>query len=56
MPSCHDMKLGQVYVCKGCSLEIKVAKECDECGAEEEGTCGPCAFTCCGESMKLKGK
>jgi hypothetical protein len=50
------MKLGQVYVCKGCSLEIRVVKECEECGSEDEGTCGPCAFTCCGEAMKLKGK
>jgi hypothetical protein len=56
MPGCSDMKLGQVYVCKDCSLEIKVVKQCEECGSEEEGTCGPCSFTCCGHPMKLKGK
>jgi len=50
------MKLGQVYVCKNCSLELKVVKECEECGTEEEGTCGPCGFTCCGQPLKLKGK
>ena len=55
MPSCHQMKLGQVYVCEDCGLELKVVKECEECG-EEEGECtlADCAFQCCGEEMKLK--
>lgn len=34
MPSCHEMKLGQVYVCEECRLEIKVIKECQECDEE----------------------
>ena len=47
MPSCHQMKLGQVYVCEDCGLELKVVKEC-EC------TLADCEFKCCGEEMKLK--
>jgi hypothetical protein len=56
MASCHDMKLGQVYVCEECGLELKVVKECKECGQEDEA-CGcteHCTFACCGEDMKLK--
>lgn len=56
MPSCHDMKLGQVYVCEGCGLELEVVQECDECG-EEAGECTcieHCSFECCGQEMKLK--
>jgi hypothetical protein len=54
MPSCHEMKLGQVYVCEECGLEIKVVKECEECGEEGECTLSDCAFQCCGEELKLK--
>lgn len=56
MPSCHDMKLGEVYVCEECGLELKVVKECDECG-EDADSCEcteHCSFECCGEEMKLK--
>ncbi len=56
MPSCHDMKLGEVYVCETCGLELKVVKECDECG-EDADSCAceeHCSFDCCGEEMKLK--
>ncbi len=28
MASCHEMKMGQVYVCEGCGLELQVVKEC----------------------------
>ena len=55
MPSCHQMKLGQVYVCEECGLELEVVKECQECGEEEECTLADCTFQCCGEEMKLKG-
>ncbi len=34
---CSEMKLGQVYVCGDCGLELKVVKECD-C-SEESCTC-----------------
>ena len=56
MPTCHDMELGQVYVCEGCGLELKVVQECEECGIDAEA-CGceePCVFECCGEPLKLK--
>jgi hypothetical protein len=49
------MKLGQVYVCEECGLELQVVKECEEC-SDEEGECGleECVFMCCDEEMKLK--
>jgi len=57
MASCHEMKLGDIYVCEECRLELKVVKECQECEAEE-AACGcveGCNFSCCGEEMKKKG-
>ena len=56
MTNCHEMKLGQVYVCEECGLELKVVKECEECGtsADECGCEEPCTFSCCGETLKLK--
>jgi len=54
MPSCHQMKVGQVYTCQECGLELQVIKECEECGEEEECTLADCEFMCCGEEMKLK--
>ena len=56
MPSCHDMELGQVYVCEECGLELEVVNECVECG-EDEASCAceeHCVFSCCGEELKLK--
>ncbi|NLI74298.1 MAG: hypothetical protein GX369_05970 [Euryarchaeota archaeon] len=50
--------MNQVYVCKECGLELKVVKECDECGTEEHSAaCGcaeGCSFDCCGNPMTLK--
>jgi len=56
MPSCHDMKLGEVYVCEHCELELKVVKTCKDCGESIEDCECPehCSFSCCGEEMKLK--
>jgi hypothetical protein len=50
------MKLGQVYVCEECGLELEVVKECEECGEDAaECTCVEhCSFACCGKEMKLK--
>jgi hypothetical protein len=57
MTSCHEMKLGQVYMCEDCGLELKVIKECQECGTDEsECTLDDCAFKCCGQEMKLKAQ
>jgi hypothetical protein len=56
MPSCHEMKKGEIYVCEDCGLEIQVVKECKDCG-QEEAACGcdeDCNFACCGEEMKKK--
>ena len=56
MVSCHDMKLGQIYVCEGCGLELQVVQECEECGESvEDCACEEhCTFECCGEPLKLK--
>lgn len=56
MTSCHDMKLGQVYVCEACGLELQVIHECAECGesVEECGCQEHCTFECCGEPLELK--
>jgi hypothetical protein len=50
------MKLGQVYVCEGCGLELQVVQECKECGESvEDCACEEhCTFECCGEPFKLK--
>jgi hypothetical protein len=55
MVSCNEMKLGQVYTCPECGLELEVVQECKECG-EEESECSieDCTFKCCGEEMVLK--
>ncbi len=55
MTNCHEMKLGQVYVCEDCGLELKVVNECKDCGTPaDECECPPCTFVCCGEPLKLK--
>ncbi len=57
MTICNEMKMNQVYVCESCGLELKVVKECDECGEESSAACGckeACSFECCGEPMKLR--
>lgn len=55
MVDCHDMKVGEVYSCPKCGLEMKVLQDCD-CG-DQEGACGcgtECGFECCGEAMVKK--
>ena len=56
MADCHEMKLGQVYVCEDCGLELQVVKECAECGkpSEECGCAEHCTFECCGKPLALK--
>lgn len=59
MANCHEMKEGEIYICKDCGLELMVVKECQECG-EPEDTCGchseheACSFSCCGKEMVKK--
>jgi len=49
------MKEGQKYMCEHCGFEMKVVNECDVCCEdEEENSCAPCEFVCCGEELTLK--
>lgn len=56
MVSCSDMKVGEVYTCKACGLELEVKKGCncvdEHCHPVKEDTC--CEFECCGQPMELK--
>ena len=58
MVSCGDMKVGEVYVCKDCGLELEVKKSCgcpDDAACEtghDKGVC--CDFECCGKPMVRK--
>ncbi len=60
MTNCHEMKLGEVYVCKDCGLELQVVKECRdqgkpaaECACHDDGG-DPCTFSCCGKPLEKK--
>ena len=53
MPSCEDMKKGQIYMCKDCGLELQVVSECKTCSVTSGCGC-PCAFTCCEKELELK--
>lgn len=56
MSSCENMKVGEVYECKACGLEIEVKKACDcvndKCEPVADDHC--CDFNCCGKPMELK--
>ena len=54
MSKCGDMKMGEVYACEDCGLELEVVREC--CGEAEGSTCDcePCAITCCGKELTKK--
>jgi hypothetical protein len=55
MVHCHDMKLGQVYVCEECGLELKVEKICTANSGHPKGvSCTRCVHVCCNKDMKLK--
>jgi hypothetical protein len=56
MPNCHEMKMGQIYYCEECGLELKVVGQCKECGTDAtEFECSEhCTFSCCGAELKLK--
>jgi len=49
---CSEMKVGQIYICKECGLELKVVKECD-CSAEGQ-VCSCSDESCCSEQLALK--
>jgi hypothetical protein len=46
MADCLEMRLGQVYACHDCGLQLKVVGECKECGAETCGCETPCTLEC----------
>jgi len=48
--TCSEMKLGEVYVCSDCGLELKVVKECD-C---ETDSCSCSDLECCGSGLTRK--
>lgn len=54
MANCHEMRMGEVYVCGDCGLALRVVGECKECGEEACSCEEPCTFECCGEPLKLK--
>ena len=54
MAGCHDMKVGQVYMCGGCGIELEVVTECTECEEHDSCCSEPCAFECCGMPLTLK--
>lgn len=57
MVHCHDMKLGQVYFCEECGLELKVAKSCTVDGNHPKGvSCTRCIHVCCDKDMKLRAQ
>jgi hypothetical protein len=52
MATCSEMKVGEVYVCQHCELEIQVVRSCAD---SEEGACACAeAMTCCGGPLTLK--
>lgn len=59
MANCHEMKKGEIYVCKECGLELKVMEECKEAGTPAEScTCHSGSehgeFTCCSKALIKK--
>jgi len=55
MASCHDMKMGEVYMCEECGVELKVVAQCKNFGvAEENHDHDTCNFVCCEKEMVVK--
>ena len=53
--NCHEMKIGQVYICAECGLALEVVGECREAGKPaDDCDCAPCTFVCCGRTLELK--
>jgi hypothetical protein len=53
MGMCHGMKMGEVYTCRVCHLELMVVHECDSSGTSD---CEhkECTFVCCDQPVELK--
>lgn len=59
MTSCHEMKVGDIFYCEDCGLELQVVKECSDTdtSASECGCCtteDTCTFSCCGKDLVKK--
>ncbi len=54
MPSCEEMKKGQVFECVECGLQLQVVSECKTCSSESSSCGCPCTFTCCEKELTLK--
>lgn len=57
--TCHEMKLGQIWMCEDCGLELQVVAACsgdEDPALRDEGSCctDRCEFSCCGEPLRLK--
>jgi hypothetical protein len=60
MAGCHDLRKGEIYMCKDCGMELQVVNECKDVGipAEEcecHGEENPCSIECCGKPLVKKG-
>ncbi|MDX9721087.1 MAG: hypothetical protein RBU37_10075 [Myxococcota bacterium] len=60
MANCHEMKKGEIYVCKDCGLELQVVAECTDCHkSPEDCQCQDehghaCKLMCCGVPLEKK--
>ena len=52
MAACSEMKVGDVYVCENCELEIQIVRSRADI---EEAACACAeALSCCGRPLTLK--
>lgn len=52
MPTCHEMKPSETYICTKCGFEIEVKQACScepDCDA-----CTPQEFSCCEQPLVQK--
>jgi hypothetical protein len=59
MAGCSDMKVGQVYTCADCGIELQVVKACKPEAAETGCGCHTgeqqeCVISCCDKELTLK--
>lgn len=55
MANYHEMRMGEIYVCEGYGLQLKVVKECKEVGTlPGQYKCAPCSFVCCVQESRKK--
>ncbi|MFO7556587.1 MAG: hypothetical protein R6W88_15410 [Desulfobacterales bacterium] len=52
MANCAEMKVGDIYKCESCGLDLQVTQTCS-CGSEGEDACSA-PLQCCGKDMEKK--